>query len=147
MKKRKSIETGDDLVRAFADLFDEVEPETSEEIDTVLREAGYDPDEVAVQIRSAAEQALASSPLNWRIRAQEELENERARFERIAMTSLDDREDIISAIQRLLAQLGNRARPACTHFRNFESATYEDLASLLSELEYLASQQGEQREG
>ena len=33
-------------------------PETPKEIDTVLREAGYDPDEIAAQMKAAAEVAL-----------------------------------------------------------------------------------------
>ena len=44
--KKTSIKTSAELVRAFANLFDEIEPETPEEIDQVLREAGYDPDAI-----------------------------------------------------------------------------------------------------
>jgi len=68
VKGRRPIETGEDLVRAFADLFDEIEPETPEEIDAVLREAGYDPDEVGARMEAVAERALVDSPLNWRTR-------------------------------------------------------------------------------
>lgn len=39
-------------------------PETPKEIDTVLREAGYDPDEIGAQMKAAAEQALANSAAN-----------------------------------------------------------------------------------
>jgi len=58
VKGRRPIETSEDLVRAFADLFDEIEPETPEEIDAVLREAGYDPDEVGARMKAVAERAL-----------------------------------------------------------------------------------------
>jgi len=138
VKGRRSIETGEDLVRAFADLFDEIEPETPEEIDAVLREAGYDPDEVGTRMKAVAERALADSPLNWRKRAQRKLEAERARIAGSAKTSLHNREDIIRAIEQLVTQFGGQMAYA---YRNLESETDEDLASLLSELEYLASQQ------
>jgi DNA-directed RNA polymerase subunit F len=148
MTKSGPPKTSEDLVRAVADLFDEVEPETQEEIDAVLREAGHDPDEVAARMKVVAERALASSPFNWRNRAQRELADERARYERLASVLPRSRADILSAIQALLAQLGGRTQQAYAHFRNFESATDEDLARLLSELEYLASQQhGQHRKG
>ena len=44
------------LVQVLADLFAEAEPNTPEEIDEILRDAGYDPDEVATRgARAAAE--------------------------------------------------------------------------------------------
>ena len=44
------------LVQVLADLFAEAEPNTPEEIDEILRDAGYDPDEVATRgTRAAAE--------------------------------------------------------------------------------------------
>jgi len=45
---------GIDLIRAFGKLFDEVGPETPEEIDEELREAGYDPDEVGRRFKELA---------------------------------------------------------------------------------------------
>ncbi len=48
-----------ELVSAFADLFDEVEPETPEEIDDALRDEGYDPDEVGARMAEFAERELA----------------------------------------------------------------------------------------
>ena len=38
MKKQRTIETDEDLIRAIADLFEEMELETPEEIDALLRE-------------------------------------------------------------------------------------------------------------
>lgn len=141
MKNRRPIETSEDLVRAFADLFDEIAPETPEDIDAELREAGYDPDEVAARMRAAAERAIAESPLNWRTRAQQELAEARARVEDFGSALPSSRENIVQAIKRLLAQLGPRTEQAYAHFRNFESLSDEDLASLLTEIEYLARQQ------
>lgn len=143
MKKRKSIETSEGLVRAFADLFDEVEPDTPEEIDAVLREAGYDPDEIGVRMKAAAEKALTESPLNWRSRAPKELENERTRIGQVRTTLPGNRAGIIEAIKWLIEQGGNQVAYA---YRNLEAMTGEDLASLLSDLEYLASQKRVQDE-
>lgn len=54
--KRRPIKTSGDLVRVFANLFDAIEPESPEEIDQVLREAGYDADAVGARMKAAAEQ-------------------------------------------------------------------------------------------
>lgn len=53
------------LAEAIDALFDQIEPATTEEeIDAELREAGYDPDEVAEQFRKVVADALARSPYN-----------------------------------------------------------------------------------
>lgn len=52
------------LVSAFADLFDEMGPETPEEIDAELRAAGYNPDEVGQKIAKAAKEALEEAERN-----------------------------------------------------------------------------------
>jgi hypothetical protein len=141
MSKRNSIQTSEELVLAFADLFDELEPETPEEVASVLRDTGHAPDEVGARMKAVAEQALAKSPLNWRIRAQRELQAEREHLAGLAAPALRNRAEIIAAIKRLVAQSG--AQMAYAH-RNLESETDEDLASLLADLEYLASQQSGQ---
>jgi hypothetical protein len=138
VKKRRRVETSEDLVCAFADLFNEVAPETPEEIDGELCAAGYDPDKIGARMQAAAEQSLANSPLNWRSRAQRQLEVERARIAGFVTTLLRSRAEIIAAIRQLVAQSGGQMVYA---HRNFESETDEDLASLLADLEYLASQQ------
>jgi hypothetical protein len=137
------IRTVEDFVHMFNEFLDEEDPMTPEEVDADLREAGFDVETVGAEMEAVAERALAESPWNWRNRAQQ-LEDERARFERVTTALQGSREDIVRAIQQLLAQLGSRARVAYAHFRNFESATEEDLVSLLSELEYLASRQSAQ---
>ncbi len=137
MDKRRPVETSEDLVRAFADLFDEIEPETPDEIDAVIREAGFDPDEMEARIRAATEQALARSPLNWRNRTSQELESERDRVARAVRPG--DRAGLIEAIKALTRQVSGQIAYA---YRNLESMTDEDLAGLLSNLEYLASQKG-----
>lgn len=145
MTKRRPIETSEDLVRTLADLFDEVELESPEEIDTMLRDAGYDPEEIGARMKTAAEQALEDSPFNWRNRAQKELEEERSRLEGFLSDSAEkSREEIIRAIDHLKTLLGGQAQQVHAFHRNLESESDEDLAKLLSELEYLASQQNDQ---
>jgi hypothetical protein len=144
VKKRRLIETSEDLVRALAELFAEDVPKTPEEVDAELREAGYDPEEIGARMQAAAERALATSPLNWRIQAQKELEEERAQMAEFAATPVHDRASIIAAIKQLSSQLGGQVVYA---YRNLESETDEDLASLLADLEYLASQQRKNSEG
>ena len=47
------------LLRAFTTLFDAVEPNTPEEIDAVLLEAGYNPDDIATRMQAFADKALS----------------------------------------------------------------------------------------
>jgi len=139
MNKRQPPATEEELVHAFADLFDEVGPDTSEEIDAVLREGGHDPDTIAARMKSIAERALSRSPLNWRNRAQQELEAERSKLDRVTPIVRRGREEIIAAIQQLLSRLQARQLAPAHAYRNFDQATDEDLASLLAELEYLVA--------
>jgi len=142
MSKRRPPDTYEDLVRAFADLFDETEPQTPEDVDTFLREAGYDPDQVGARIQTLAEHALANSPLNWRNRALQELAQARAQLDDFVATTPRSRSEIIAALRQIIAQLGaEKCKLPAASFRNLERATDEDLASLLVELEYLSADQ------
>ena len=141
MTKRKPPESSEELVSAFADLFNEVEPETSEEIDAVLHEAGYDPDEVASRMRAVAQQAIAESPLNWRNRV-DELQEERDRLASFSPPLVLPREDLLKEIQSILGRIASgQARTIMAYYRNLDEVTNEDLASLLVDLQYLDSQQ------
>lgn len=44
-----------EIYEKFLALFDEVAPETPDEIDAFLRENGYDPDQLAADIRATLE--------------------------------------------------------------------------------------------
>ena len=134
----RRIETVEHFVHAFNEFLDKEDLLTPEEIDTELREAGLDPEKVGARMQAVAEHALASSLWNWRNRAVVELEQERARIADATRTVPRDRADIIGAIRELIAQTGSK--PAYAH-RNLEAQTDEDLADLLTELEYLASRQ------
>jgi hypothetical protein len=139
MNKQQPPATEEELVHAYADLFNEVEPETPEEIDAVLREGGHDPDSIAARMKSIAERALARSPLNWRNRAQQELEAEKRKLDSVTPIVRRRRGEMITAIQQLLSRL-HAHQLAPTHaYRNFDQATDDDLASLLAELEYLVA--------
>lgn len=147
MTKKKPLETSEEFANTLADLFNETEPETPEEIEAILREAGYDPAQLAIEMQAFAEQALKNSPLNWRNRAQQELTAARSHFESTLSRVSRSRSELIDAIQQLLQQVGSQSQPALAHFRNFEAATDDDLASMLEELEYLKSQQQGQDKG
>jgi hypothetical protein len=141
VSKKKRIETNQDLVNVLADLFDEINENTDfseQELDEILHEAGYDPSEVAIKAQTVIEDALANSPLNWRNRAQQELEETRTRFQQMEINTPSDRVELLEAIQQILDQLGGTHKQALAHFRNFESTSDEDLASMLVELRFLA---------
>jgi DNA-directed RNA polymerase subunit F len=140
MSDKQSIETSKDLLKVLVDLFNEIEPKTSDEVDAVLREAGYEPNEVAKRMNSVARQAMRDSPLNWRNRAPAELAEASARLKRMIPSLPNTREDIIQFLKQSLANLEARGALQHAHFRNFESLTDEDLRSLIAEIEYLASE-------
>ena len=56
---RRVIETSEDLVCAFIELFEECEPEHLEFIAAILSDAGYDPGEVGAEMQAVAGLALA----------------------------------------------------------------------------------------
>jgi len=143
MVKRKPIQTSEELVRAFADLFDEVDPGTPEEVDEILRVTGHNPDEVAAKMKAAAEQAFDNAMQRWRQQTLDELQEERARIAKFKPTPARGRADIISVIRHLNTQFGGQVTLA---HRNLEAETDESLASLLHHLEYLASQKDGQGE-
>lgn len=67
--KRKPIQTSEELVRAFADLFDGADPTTPEEVDEILRITGHDPDEVAAKMKTTVEQAFINARLEVKVEA------------------------------------------------------------------------------
>ena len=142
MDKRKEPEDYEDLVNALADLFDEVDPETPEEVDTILVEAGYDPNEIAAHMNATARQAMLESPLSWRNRALKGIQGEQARLEGLDNPLAKGRIEIVAAIHDLIRRMGvEQYKLVGARFRNLEKSTEEDLASLLRDLEYLVDQQ------
>jgi len=55
-----------EILDALVDIWDDMEPETPEEIDEFLREAGYDPDEVGRKFERVAREAMDK----WRLTTQ-----------------------------------------------------------------------------
>jgi len=144
MSEHKPLGTEEELANAVDELFEAIPPpETDEEVDTFLRECGYEPVELLSRLRQVVDDAAANSPLNWRNRALKEMEGARARRDRIVVDQ-NNRDEIIAAIERLYTKLTESRRqlvPAA-HFRNRENASDEDLADLLGDLEYLATEEG-----
>lgn len=134
MPKRKPPETDAELLAAFADLFDEIEMESDEDTDEVLRAAGYDLAALDSEIRAIVDETVASSPLNWRNK-QAEIAQVKERFNRMQKRLLS-RPEMETTAKALIAKIPQSERPAI-HFRNFEEMTDEDLASWLIELNFL----------
>ena len=144
MTGRRPPRTDEELVRVFDHLFDQTEPQTPEEVDAILREAGYDPDEVAARMDEVAQRALAESPLNWRTRAGAQEAEAVAQLKGFVSTARGNRTEILAAIEQVLTQLAPKQRESlAAHFRSLDQATDADLASLLGELEYLLTKKSE----
>lgn len=139
MSKRKAPQSYKELLQALSDLFDEIEPNTPEEIASYLDDQGYDRKGLASSLRADIERAISSSPLNWRNKVDDtdarsfdvsQAENKQPR----------SRQDIIAAIRGIYTK---RNVPLVAHFRNLEEATDEDLLSLLEDLQELDDEQEE----
>lgn len=140
--KKKKIETSLDLANMLSNLFNEVDdlaPDVApnDEIDVILREAGYEPDEFARNIQSMVHDALKTSPLNWRNRARKGINEERERFNERNIEIPTDRDSLLDAIRQLLQKVSISQQQALSFNRNFASATDDDLATLFEELKIL----------
>lgn len=137
MSEHKPPKTDKELAQAIDELFDEIPPpQTPDEVDAIIQEAGYDPDEFATRMQTLVEQASANSPLNWRNQS-ERLEKERKKLSTSSVTSPLTRSKIIESIQQILSQQPQWA----THYRNLDETTDDDLLSWLEELRYLSLEQ------
>ena len=117
------------------------EPRTPEEVNAVLLEAGYDSEKIAAKIRAVVERGLEESPLNWRNRNRE-LETEKKRLADFVPDANQPRKKLLEAIDAALGNLAlKNPQLAMVHHRNFESATDEDLASLLADIYFLDASQ------
>ncbi len=147
MPKGQPPKTDEEFISVLADLFDSIEPESPEEIDAVLLEAGYDPDEVLARMLDAAQQAIAESPLNWR-NAGDRLERERGTLASSAAASPATQEALIAAIKQILQGLVSiPPAVAGTFYRNLDEVSDDDLASTLADLRYLEAQQRNGQDG
>lgn len=151
MNKNKRIETEEQLLEALEEfLINVTEDESSEKIDDELKILGYDPVKLEQKGDEIAAQYFASSPLNWRNTAAQAIKVARSELNKIKSNEYEklDRKSIISEIQKILDTLGrtdSKLIPA--HFRNFETASPNDLINILNQLQYLTSHsKGEKRE-
>jgi hypothetical protein len=85
-------------------------------------------------MKSIAERALARSPLNWRNRAQREVEAERSKLDKVTPIVRRGRGEMITAIQQLLSRLQAHQLAPAHAYRNFDQATDDDPGVLLAEL-------------
>lgn len=119
-----------DLLNAFNNLFADLDPETPEETDEIIRSAGIDPDTYAAKIEELAQTVLAKQ-------ARLQVENARQKYDNRKTSQLRNRQSLIQQIQEKMSQLSARNRMAFAHHRNLESASDADLQSLLEDLLYL----------
>src|SRR5260221_14485466 len=129
------------LLNTLHDLFSELLMNDMDEVDAILREAGYNPDEVGASLEATAKHAIAQSPSNWRNRARE-IEDAQTQLNKINPPRRE-RSELIETIKHLLSAQPQRV---AAHFRNFEKLTDSDLEKMLAELEYLATQQKHKRD-
>jgi len=144
MKKRKAPDSYAELVNVISKFLYGDIPEAPEDIDEALREVGFDPAEFSSRMGSVAEKALSDSPLNWRVSAPKEIELATEKLKGVSLTSGLDRSEIIEEIKKIIDLLGGEQQmQAFAHHRNLESATDDDLASLLEDLQFLSHPKNE----
>lgn len=138
MNKQNASSTDKEFLERVARFLAEVEPDTPEELKAALREAGYDPNDVERQASDLLDRLRSRSPYDWRNRSRTEIDAERTRMAtRTTNLNSQSRQNYIERIQDLAKKLGGEGLQLVTAHRNFESATDGDLASLLTDLEYL----------
>jgi len=140
---RKTPDTSSEFVALISKAFEASPPEGLEDSVEELRAAGLDPAAVGREIAEFAKAAYAVSPLNWRVSAARE---RTAALERLGGRHVvpRPRAELETQINAILAQGGKAAAEVRAYFhKNQGRASDEDLASLLSQLEFLAEEGGE----
>jgi hypothetical protein len=134
----KGPQTNAELIRALSEAFDSVPPESLEEASEELSSIGVDPEQVARRLGEYARETLKRSPLNWRVRAEEQRTQALARLRALAPTQ-KPRHELESAIREILVHGNAEARTAAqAFFHKYQGrASDSDLASLLAQLEFL----------
>jgi len=96
MRNRRAIHSSEELLVALADLFNEVGPDTPQEVDAVFREAGYDPSRFVDEMTDAVWTTLGESPPNRRARIAGMLKKILARIGAALPALPDAREGIVT---------------------------------------------------
>jgi hypothetical protein len=135
---RRKPETSSELIQSLAQAFESVAPEDLAEAREQLEARGIDPDQVAERLSDIAREALESSPLNWRVRAERERNAALQRLRNI-QPEQKSRAELEVAIQQILARTGTASTEyARAYFHKLQGrASDSDLASLLVQLEFL----------
>ncbi len=128
-------ETDQELLRRLGGLLDEAFPEERAEADEEIRAVGLDPAVVEARMSAFVEDLIASSPMNWRARAGAERAAELAKLGAVSRAKGRSVEDLREAVRGMLASFP-QLQPQVS-FHKFESASREDLETLLAELEFL----------
>ena len=140
MEPNKSKKTDLEIASDFDSLFNEIpEPQTDEEIQAFLADAGYDIQVLKVRGRDFANDLMAS---NWRFVSPEELNQVSAQINEVPLRLDWSRERLMVAFQKIMSQLASAGMKPRLGFRNQEQLTELDLATILQELEYQARQNG-----
>ncbi len=135
----KKDKTYKDYLSNLLSFLDSEEQTPSYNVDQVLSEAGYKPDDVGKKFQAIADEAMARSPHNWRNRASVEHAKAKSSFLQKNSTQRPprSRSEILDEIHALLSQ--HNLKVALAH-RNFSDQSDEDLESLLGQLEYIVAQ-------
>jgi len=140
MEPNKSKKTDLEIASDFDSLFNEIpEPQTDEEIQAFLADAGYDIQVLKARGRDFVNDLMAS---NWRFVSPEELNQVSAQIDEVPLRLDWGRERLMAAFQKITSQLTSAGMHPRFAFRNQEQLTESDLATILQELEYQARKNG-----
>ena len=140
MEPNKSKKTDLEIASDFDSLFNEIlEPQTDEEIQAFLADAGYDIQVLRARGRDFVNDLMAG---NWRFVSPEELNQVSAQIDEVPLRLDWSRERLMAAFQKITSQLTSAGMQPQFGFRNQEQLTKSDLATILQELEYQARKNG-----
>lgn len=134
MNKKKPVETPEDLVRALDDLLNQVLEDVPEEVDEILREAGFDPEHLGKEMADFARHVSASSPLDWRNK-RADIEQAKSQLRASSTQNQMTRTQKEQLLQQLL--LDQDRLDMAVAYRNYKEMSDHDLDSLLADVEYL----------
>lgn len=140
MDKNKSPKTDEEIVREFESLFHKLpEPETNEEIEKILYDAGYDMKDLQTKGLEFVNNLIAN---NWRFVTSDEIDDAAKIINEIPFRDSWTRSHLLDAIQKVSQALGQSGKEPVLAYRNLGKLADADLAAILQELEYKASAKG-----
>ena len=144
----KNIPEGDkDMNDIFAEFLSlDMYPNTLEEAEEIIQEAGIDISEFEKKTISIFRNILSESPLDWRNVSDDIIDAEAAKLDEIPLKKNLSKEQLIMSINRITKILESTIQGRQLNFelahRNLETQTDDDLAQLLRQIEYAASELG-----